>query len=411
MTILSKYTTEVRWFCESKYRGDDTENIENVIQATYPYILKADLITEMFDPDYYPIIAKKIIRHYYFREIGAETVALWIFWMNTRFRELLPYYNALWKSALLEFDPFKDVDYTREGNKAGQNQESSTGKNTEVSNGSANESNNFSNSEQVNSESTETGNANKNRSETGRETSDRVTNNVGGGDSTTTDSGEENTSNLNSTTKVTDNDSSTHIDETTDGNVNHSSTDNKWDLYSDTPQGSIVNVNLTGEAYLTNARNNTDTFSEQTITKETHKGDTTGKIDETITENGAVTGKTAFGKIVDNVENSHNEETENTSLNKNNIESENSSNNRTLKDSDNKLSTGASKKVYSNTGNKEIENTGLRTGNEQEKWLEHITGKMNTISYSELLEKYRKTFLNIDLMFIKEFDDLFMRLW
>ena len=31
--------------------------------------------------------------------------------------------------------------------------------------------------------------------------------------------------------------------------------------------------------------------------------------------------------------------------------------------------------------------------------------------YAELLNKFRETFLNIDMMVIEEFDELFLRLW
>ena len=44
-------------------------------------------------------------------------------------------------------------------------------------------------------------------------------------------------------------------------------------------------------------------------------------------------------------------------------------------------------------------------------YLEHIVGKMSAIPYSDLLQKYRETFLNIDMMVIEEFDELFLGLW
>ena len=44
-------------------------------------------------------------------------------------------------------------------------------------------------------------------------------------------------------------------------------------------------------------------------------------------------------------------------------------------------------------------------------YIETIAGKMSTTPYSELLSKFRETFLNIDMMVIDEFDELFLRLW
>lgn len=437
---MSKYTTEVRWFCESKYNGENVEDIDAVIHATYPYILKPKLLNEIFDASYYPIIAEKIIRHYYFREIGAETIGLWIYWMNTRFSELLPYYNKLWESALLEFDPFKDVDYTREGDKHGLNSEVSNGRNTETLNGGASETTTESASEQGKGETAETGKSTDNRSESERGNVNSLSSSVGGSDYSSQDSGEENTSNSSVKNKVTDNDTSgtvndtkvtaneteTTVDETTTGNVAHDVEDTKWDLYSDTPQGDIVGINLDAQnTYLTNARKNTDVLDEDTTSTERHTGTTNGTLDETVTDNVRTTGtldetvkesgisndKKTFGKIVDVVENNNSETSEDVTNTSNKIASGNQEDERNILATNERLSNRLIDKKHSSDSERVGETTGTKSGNAQEQWLEHIAGKMNTISYSELLEKYRKTFLNIDLMFIKEFDDLFMRLW
>ena len=45
-----------------------------------------------------------------------------------------------------------------------------------------------------------------------------------------------------------------------------------------------------------------------------------------------------------------------------------------------------------------------------EQYLEHVYGYMNRDA-SELLMKYRKTFLNIDLQIIDELEELFIHLW
>lgn len=437
---MSKYTTEVRWFCESKYNGENVEDIDAVIHATYPYILKPKLLNEIFDATYYPIIAEKIIRHYYFREIGAETIGLWIYWMNTRFSELLPYYNKLWESALLEFDPFKDVDYTREGDKHGLNSEVSNGRNTETLNGGASETTTESASEQGKGETAETGKSTDNRSESERGNVNSLSSSTGGSDYSSQDSGEENTSNSSVKNKVTDNETSgtvndtkvtaneteTTVDETTTGSVAHDVEDTKWDLYSDTPQGDIVGVNLDAQnTYLTNARKNTDVLDEDTTSTERHTGTTNGTLDETVTDNVRTTGtldetvkesgisndKKTFGKVVDVVENNNSETSEDVTNTSNKIASGNQEDERNILATNEKLSNRVTDKKHSSDSERVGETTGTKSGNAQEQWLEHIAGKMNTISYSELLEKYRKTFLNIDLMFIKEFDDLFMRLW
>ena len=251
---MSEYTTQVRFICEQKAGYTESKganDIDTVIADAWDKIFTKSVT--FFDPAYKSIICQKILRHYYLREIGAETVGIWIFWMNTVLSEIMPYYNNLYSSALLEFDPFNDTDYTRTGSKAGN--------------------------------------------ETG--TTESVYEDEGSGATqrTTSDSG----------------------------------TRENYDLFSDTPQGSLTGVN--NQTYLTNARKTTDDVAN------------TGNSAEN-------TASTANGS-----------------------------------------------------------RTETRDGNTTEQYLERVAGKMNSISYSELLQKYRDTFLNIDMMLIKEFEDCFMGLW
>lgn len=56
---------------------------------------------------------KKVIDHYYFRQIGQETTGRWLHYFRTRIREIMPYYLQLYESAALMAgieDPFGNVD-------------------------------------------------------------------------------------------------------------------------------------------------------------------------------------------------------------------------------------------------------------------------------------------------------------
>ena len=46
-----------------------------------------------------------------------------------------------------------------------------------------------------------------------------------------------------------------------------------------------------------------------------------------------------------------------------------------------------------------------------ESYLEHVRGKGGGVSYSAMLQEYRETFLNIDMMIIDDLEPLFMGLW
>ena len=115
---MSKYTTEVRYICEQKAGLSESEgfsNIDEILSNSWDKIFTTKC--EIFDDNYRPVLCKKILKHYYTREIGTETAGLWMLWMNRRLEEIMPYYNQLYKSAQLEFNPFHDVDYYREGNR------------------------------------------------------------------------------------------------------------------------------------------------------------------------------------------------------------------------------------------------------------------------------------------------------
>ena len=131
---MSKYTTEVRFICEQKAGLDESVGfgeVDSVIAKSWDKIFTTKCA--IFDEDYRSVICSKILKHYYTREIGFETAGLWQLWVNRRLEEIMPYYNQLYKSAQLEFNPLHDVDYYREGNRQndGTSETSGTSKNTQ----------------------------------------------------------------------------------------------------------------------------------------------------------------------------------------------------------------------------------------------------------------------------------------
>lgn len=69
------------------------------------------------------------------------------------------------------------------------------------------------------------------------------------------------------------------------------------------------------------------------------------------------------------------------------------------------------------TGNTEVSDNTNSTSSENvnitdtEEFLEHVSGKQGSGSYSDMILKYRETFLNIDLQVIESLEDLFFQLW
>lgn len=279
---MSKYTTEVRFICESKSgleNSSGADNVDEVIEGAWNKIFTSKVT--FFDESYRSVLCQKILKHYYLREICCETVGIWKLWMNERLETIMPYYNQLYESELIKFEPLNDVNLTRKHDRTVDGTEERNGETSDTSNGT--------------------------REVTGtNDTKETVT-----GKTTTSASSDE----------------------------------TKRDLYSDTPQGAITG--LENENYLTNAR-----------------------------------------KITDGVTSSGNENTD-TTRNVDNDYTENETTNNT-KNGTNKV-----------TG----------TSNTTEDYLETLVGKQGSDTYSKMLMEFRDTFLNIDMMVINEFKDLFFGLW
>ena len=287
---MSKYTTEVRFICESKSGLENSkgcDDVDEILNNSWNKIFTTK--AEIFDENYRAVICKKILKHYYLREICSETVGIWKLWLNTRLEEISPYYNQLYKSALLEFNPLYDVNITRTHNRT----------------------------------------IDENKTENGTSTETSTDKNTGSGTRDNTTSG----TNKNSGTS----------------NVSNSGSSNSKDLYSDTPQGALTGVET--ETYLTNARkiSNTDSSTSESTNSGSGEYKDTGNVKYSDTSD------------------------------------------------------------RTNTKNGSNSNTG--TLNNTEEYLETVSGKQGSGSYSIMLKEYRDTFLNIDRMVIAEFDDLFFGLW
>lgn len=291
---MSKYTTEVRFICETAAGCTESvgyDLVEQTIQKAIPKVFNFDF--PMFDESYRNVLCTKILKHYYTREICEETVGLWKLRLNTRLNEIMPYYNQLYKSELLEFNPFYDVDITTKND----------------------------------------GNKTENTRVTESDTEDRT------GDGTSNRDVSDSSTTKNSASNAFTN------------NSNKTNKDTQKDLYSDTPQGSLTNVDK--EAYLTNARKITNDKSETDAN--------TGS--ENSTDNTEYTD--AF------TENNTNSYSENTSRSKN--------------------------------GNTNLTST--------DAYIQTVKGKNGGASYSKLLDEFRKTFINIDMQIIDNLNDLFFGLW
>lgn len=201
---MSKYTTEVRYICEhyaGKDASEDYTSVSDIIANSRAKIFNFSY--PIFDAEYKPVLETKILKHYYTREIGEETVGLWKLRLETRLNEIMPYYNKLYESELLEFDPLADVDLTKD----------------------------------------------KDRNTEGTNASNTVGDvDVVGNDKHTGTVADAHTGTITDVGSMSD-----------DVLTTHNESEDHWDMYSDTPQGGLNGVQ--SNTYLTNARHNTDTLS------------------------------------------------------------------------------------------------------------------------------------------------------
>lgn len=135
---MASYTIELRRICDI-YGRDTVENwfksynIEDYLSPSQIEILtKAGLWNK-------EKLAKKIVDHYFMREIGFETPALFEHYAKVEMQEIMEYYLPLIYSTSIEFDPLVNVDYTetfeREIEGSAENQGSSNSSSNNTSSG------------------------------------------------------------------------------------------------------------------------------------------------------------------------------------------------------------------------------------------------------------------------------------
>ena len=283
---MSKYTTEIRFICETKAGLVESAgylSTKDIITKARPLIFDFDY--PIFDTNYKTVLETKILKHFYTRDIAHETYGLWQLKLDTKLNEIMPYFNQLYKSALLEFNPFYDVDLTRSHT----------------------------------------------NTTTGTQNTDATLNTTGT---------EENTLGQDTTAHTTGTD-------IVDNTINENATIANKDAYSETPQGQLSGVD--DNTYLTDYRK-----IDNTNEKETTAHNITD-IENTVSTNVSGTNNKA-----------------------------------TATDTTNNTKT-------------DITNT--------ETYLETVKGKQGMQNYSDLLIRYRDTFLNIDMQIINELNELFFNLW
>lgn len=84
------------------------QSISKRIEESLPHIFDFDF--PIYDESHRAEIEKKIIMHYFMREIGLETVALWKLYLEERLNLEMPYYNNLYAIEANKYDYLINID-------------------------------------------------------------------------------------------------------------------------------------------------------------------------------------------------------------------------------------------------------------------------------------------------------------
>lgn len=105
---MSKYTTQIRWIIEQTTRDNKILPISQRVSLACPKIFNFEF--PIWLEEYRPTLEKKILMHYFNKEIGFETVGLWKFYLEERLNLIMPYYNELYKTTVKDYDWMTDTN-------------------------------------------------------------------------------------------------------------------------------------------------------------------------------------------------------------------------------------------------------------------------------------------------------------
>ena len=374
---MSHYTTEVRFICETAVgltESAELSQVDDIIELARSTIFNNYPI---FDEAYRSVLECKILKHYYTREISEEVVGLWKLRLHARMSEIMPYYNKLYESELIKFNPLYDTDVTKVSSRNRNTDgtlDSTTVKDADIA-------------------TTMTGGESHTDTESGK----RLEVSIGSESYNFEQNANEVSIGSNSKNDKTDvtaeNTSTSEVEGEAQDTNTKTVNGTKWDKYSDTPQGGISGID--SDTYLTNARKNTDNTTTTDV-----GGNTTSSTTENSSNSSTST-------------ESSSDASSNTATDTKSTQSSDTSRNNAI-DTINDVSKSKSIEKDS-TLNTDKDETTTRTDSTNYKtiddYIDNVTGKQGSASYSKLLTEFRDTFLNIDLMIINALSDLFFNLW
>lgn len=284
--MMFNYTDTVQHIFESySINRDDTLTNKQVIENGRPLLFDFDY--PMFDENYKTVFETNFIRNFYIRQIGFESYGLFKFQLESWLNINMPYFNKLFESEMIEYDPLVNfkVEETTNKNTSRNQDESRTSDKTRNTNAEAT----------INKEQTVTG--------------------------TSTESGASNSENESATASTTT--GSSENSKTNTGNNTLNQDNFNRDLETDTPQNRLAITTEDGSGvieYASKIKESSDKNRQTANSTSTDTGNESSTVDSDST-----TSDTAKVTTSLNGSSSSNEDT-NTSSTESEVNTENQSN-------------------------------------------------------------------------------------
>lgn len=341
---MAQYTIELRHVVEN----------HNIFNFKYPF----------YDESKRLEFEKSFIRHFYFREIGAETIDRFMHYLEDKMLTVFPYYNELFNAANIEYSILNNYNLTEEFETTRINKGKSSGISSTVGQAFGTQETENQADRVVDSEGNVTGE--------GTDTEKETTNQVA-------ESSESSETSGTSKTTVEGSDSKTFEGSETD-------TRNVTKKFLDTPQGL---TDLTNSKYLTTINQDSENGSKQT--NNTEGGTNSQESNTTNSENGSRDG---------------NSETDTTrNLTRNSTNEQNTTGKETTKDTASGVVRDEQKTTQDNNSRTYMDSR------QTEKHKLTRIGNIGVDTDSDMIEKHihlQKTLKQIELLFFGECEDLFM---
>lgn len=397
---MGYYSPTIKQICESyAIQQGKPSDIDSLIDAGVSGIF--DFQYPIYDEKYRSVLNQKIIEHYFDKEIGLDSLAKFKFHLRTKLREIMPYYNQLYLSTLLEFNPLYDTDYKEEhdGSEKVSSDEDKVGSRGRVKNETDNTTIDSTSTKELDSSETNEyeniGVDNKNRNSNVNVTND-----------TTKDSNTDQTDHKTSDTNLGGSDRNIYNETVTERKSGSQDGNNsKTTKFSDTPQGSLSG--FSDDRYLTKGEvqagtEHMETSENNTITKDGENTTTYGKTEHNTAELDGNT-KTTSTENVDG-------HTDTVETEKNNFTEQHSGNITDRLDETVTNNSNTNKKNDLTENEKEKE-TIEKNINSLDSYINHVYGKKSNASYPEMIMKFRESIINVDMLVIEELAELFMLIY